>query len=194
VLWEGLGLTQPPGVFAYAYNAIGYWRTDDVTDNSLKRDYLQEEKPTVIYPNAILNAHEDVYIDTKGQVHILYHIQGASTQGALLSRHAILSPDGKLIYDGLLPGTAGPYSRIFQDQSGKFYILSSSGYIYPMGPDGIFAGTPIKLNLGGYRVEYSGFGLSVPRTGTPLSNVMDVVFPSGNGADWIYFRLAFLDH
>ena len=50
---------------------------------------------------------------------------------------------------------------------------------------------PIQLDLAGYEVEYSGFGLSVPRTGTPLSNTVDVVFPSGNETQWLYFQLDF---
>jgi uncharacterized protein YrrD len=45
--------------------------------------------------------------------------------------------------------------------------------------------------LEGNQVEYSGFGVSVPRTGTLLGNVMDVVFPSANGTKWLYFQLDF---
>jgi hypothetical protein len=37
----------------------------------------------------------------------------------------------------------------------------------------------------------SGFGISVFRTGTPLSDGMDVVFPSLNRTAWLYFRLDF---
>lgn len=191
VLWQGLGYQIPPGVAGYVFNAFGYWRTDDVSKIPLKRDYLLEEKQTSQFPYVIVNAQEDAYIDTKGLTHVLYHVQGESTQGALISRHAIISPDGKLLFDGPLPETAGYYSRIFQDQEGQFYLLNSSGLLYPMGPYGILTETPFKLDLGGYHVDPSGFGLSVPRTGTPLSNVMDVVFPSGNGTQWLYFRLDF---
>jgi hypothetical protein len=191
MLWEGLGYDQPTGAFGYAYNAFGYWRTEDVSKVPLKRNYVQEEKPTAEYPYAVMNAQEDVYIDTKGSVHVLYHVQGESTQGALISRHAIIAPNGKVTFDGPLPEAAGDYSRIFQDKEGTFYLLGSAGLIYPMGPYGVLTEPPIKLDLGGYHVDYAGFGLSVPRTGTPLSNLMDVVFPSGNGTQWIYFQLEF---
>jgi hypothetical protein len=53
--------------------------------------------------------------------------------------------------------------------------------------------TSISIDLGGYEVEYSGYGLSVPRTGTPLSNVMDVVFTSGNESQWLYFQIEFVE-
>jgi hypothetical protein len=43
--------------------------------------------------------------------------------------------------------------------------------------------------LKGYTVEYSGYGISAPRTGTLPGNVLDVVFPSDNGSKWIYFQL-----
>lgn len=191
VRWEALGYKKPSGKFDYVFNALGYWRTDDISKTLPKRIYFQEEKPTTQYPAPILKAQEDAYIDTKGQMHIIYHIQGESTRGAWISRHVIISPDGQLINDVQLPDAAGDFLRIFQDQEGQFYLLGSSGNLYPMGLDGLQIDKPIRLNLGGNQVEYSGFGVSVPRTGTPLSNVIDVVFPSANGTKWIYFQLDF---
>jgi len=191
VRWQALGYKQPPRTSDYVFNAFGFWRTDNVSKVPLKRVYFLEEKPTVQYPAAILNAQEDAYLDTKGQMHVIYHVQGASTQNAWISRQAIISTDGKIIFDVALPEGAGDYSRIFQDREGQFYLLGSSGLLYSMGLDGINAGKPIRLDLGGNQVEYSGFGVSVPRTGTPLSDVIDVVFPSGNESKWLYFQLDF---
>ena len=93
------------------------------------------------------------------------------------------------MYDVRIPKKAGGYSRIFQDAQGDFYLLTSSGRLYRAGDNGVNLSKPIILDLGGYQVEYSGFGVSVPRTGTHLGNVLDVVFPSDNGAKWIYFQL-----
>ena len=53
-------------------------------------------------------------------------------------------------------------------------------------------GTGSAIDLQGYEVEYSGYGISVPRTGTPISNVLDVVFPSDGGTKWIYFQILLL--
>lgn len=191
VLWEALGYQRPTGAFDYVFNAFGIWRTDDVSSDPLERVYLLEEVPTTNNPAAILNAQQDAYLDTNGQIHVIYHIQGESTHGAWMSRHAIISPHGAVIHDGPLPEAAGDYSRIFQDQEAQFYLLGSSGLLYPMGPDGIRADAPIILDLEGNKVEYSGFGVSVPRTGTPLSDLMDVVFPSAGGTEWLYFQLDF---
>jgi hypothetical protein len=192
VRWEALGYTKPAGEFDYVFNAFGFWRTDDFAGTPLERVYFLEEKPSLQYPAAILNAQQDAYLDFKGQMHILYHVQGESTRGAWISRQAILSMDGILLNDIPLPTDAGDFSRIFQDQQGRFYLLGSSGKLYPMGSDGILPiGKPIILNLDGYPVEYSGFGISVPRTGTPPSHVMDVVFPSDNGTKWLYFQIEF---
>jgi hypothetical protein len=193
VRWGVLGYQKPAGQFDYVFNAFGFWRTDDIAKKPLKRVFFLEEKPTKPYPAPTLNAQEDAYLDTKGQMHVIYHAQGESTRGDWISRHVILSPDGTVLYDASLPAEASGFSRIFQDRKGRFYLLVSLGLLYPMGTDGISVGKPIALNLGGNQVEYSGFGLSVPRTGTPLSNVMDVVFPSGKGTKWIYFQLIFPD-
>lgn len=191
VRWEAMGYQKPGGQFDYVFNAFGLWRTGDISKKPLERVFFLEEKPTTQYPAPVLNAQEDAYLDTKGQMHVIYHVQGESTHGAWISHHAIISPDGAVLYDAPLPKAAGDYSRIFQDQKGRFYLLGSSGLLYPLGMDGISTDKSIALDLGGNRVEYSGFGVSVPRTGTPLSNVIDVVFPSAGGTKWLYFQLDF---
>lgn len=65
--------------------------------------------------------------------------------------------------------------------------------LYPLDENGEQPGEPIRIDLGGHEVEYSGYGLSVPRTGTPLSDTMEVVFPSGDERLWLYFQLRFDD-
>jgi hypothetical protein len=189
VRWGALGYNKPPGEFDYVFNALGYWRTDDISKDPLKQVYFQEEKPTTQIQKVILNAQEDAYLDFAGIMHILYRIQGASTQGISMSRHVALSPSGDILNDIKLPSDLGDFARIFQDKKGRFYILGSSGLLYPAGNDGMTLGTPTKIDLMGYTVDYSGYGISVPRTGTPISNVLDVVFPSNYGKKWIYFQL-----
>ncbi len=193
VRWRALGLQQPAGQFAYVFNAFGLWHTNSIATTQLARIYFAEEKPTAQYPAPRLNAQEDAYLDTKGRMHVIYSLQGASTQGKWVSRQAVIAPSGSVLHDVDLPGTAGQYSRIFQDHKGRFFLLGSSGLLYAMDQEGIHPNTTIALNLAGYQVEYSGFGVSAPRTGTPLSSVVDVVFPSEGGAKWIYFQLDFSD-
>src|SRR3989339_132503 len=189
VLWETLGYTKPEGAFDYVFNAFRYWRTDDMSTTPIQELTFLEEAPTTQFPEPYLNAQTDAYIDTKGQMHILYTREGASTGGKRQYRHRVVSPSGSLLYDVRIPKKAGEYSRIFQDDQEAFYLLTSSGRLYRAGNDGVNLRKTIILDMGGYQVEYSGFGISVPRTGTPLDNVLDVVFPSDNGAKWIYFRL-----
>lgn len=189
VLWETLGYEKPPGAFDYVFNAFRYWRTTNFTSEPLQELTFVEQPPTPAYPDPYLNAQMDAFLDAEGKMHILYWCRGASTGGSTQYRHRAVSQNGGLEYDVELPPGAGYFNRIFQDARGEFYILSSSGYVYPVGQDGASVGSAIALNLEGYEVEYSGFGVSVPRTGTPTSNVIDVVFPSDGGTKWIYFQL-----
>ena len=189
VLWETLGYTKPAGEFDYVFNAFRYWHTDDISTTPTQERTFLEEVPTTQFPAPFLDAQIDAYMDTKGQMHILYTRRGASTGGQQQYRHRVVSPSGSLLYDVQIPNEAYMFSRIFQDAEGIYYILTSSGRLYPAGNDGVNLSAPIILDLGGYEVEYSGYGVSVPRTGTPLSNVLDVVFPSDNGTKWIYFQL-----
>ena len=189
VLWGALGYDQPDGSFDYVFNAIGVWNTQNVVSEPLEKIHFFEEIPTEQYPYVVLNAFSDVYQDRKGNIHILYYIQGESTKGIYLKRHLILSPNGTKLSDVELPVELGEFSRIFQDSQGQFYILGSSGVLFPAGDDGITLGEPILIDLQGYVVESTGFGVSVPRTGTVVENNMDLVFPSNDGTSWIYFNL-----
>jgi hypothetical protein len=189
VLWSALGYTQPPGTFDYVFNAVGFWRTDDLETQPLERLFLMEEAPTDEYPEVRLNAQEDVYLDTEGNLHILYHIQGPSLGGRWQNRHAVLAPDGGSLADVRIPDELGIYVRIFQDSAGNFYLLGSEGLLFPAGDDGLSLGLPTVIDLQGYTVEYSGYAISAPRTGTPMSDVLEVVFPSGNEKLWVYFQL-----
>jgi hypothetical protein len=191
VRWSALGYQQPPGSFDYVFNAFRYWRTRDVTARPIQQFTFVEEPPTRAYPEPYLNAQMDAYIDTQDRMHVLYWRRGATTAGETQHRHRIVAPSGAVLYDGQIPSRGGWFYRIFQDSDQHFYLLGSAGLLYPLEDDGMSVGEPVSLDLGGYSVEYSGFGLSVPRTGTPLANVMDVVFPSGGGTRWVYFRIDF---
>jgi hypothetical protein len=188
VRWRLLGYEQPEGTFDYVFNAFRYWHTDDIAKPMQEMAFV-EEPPTEKYPDVRCNAQLDAYIDTEGRMHVLYTLRGESTRGQWQVRHALFSKEGETLYDGKLPGTSGPFCRIFQDSEERYYLLGSAGVLYPVGPDGVTLGKMVRLDLGGHEVEYSGYGISAPRTGTPLSNVVDVVFPSDGGKEWVYFRL-----
>ncbi|MFN8412539.1 MAG: hypothetical protein U0Z26_09150 [Anaerolineales bacterium] len=190
VRWEALGYQKPADAFDYVFNAFGYWQTKDISTQPMTQLSFAEERPTEQYANVLLDAQMDAYLDTKGRMHILYWKMGATTNGASQSRHRIVSPSGEILFDEELPQSAGYYSRIFQDKEENFYLITSSGNLFPMNEDGQITEDPITLDLEGNEVEYSGFGLSVPRTGTPLSNTIDIVFPSGNEHKWLYFQIS----
>jgi len=192
VIWSVLGYQQPAGSFDFVFNAFRYWHTNDIISKPIQQLSFAEETPTEQYSSVMLDAR-DAYLDTEDRMHILYQIRGASTEGSWKVRHRIVSADGVTLFDGEVPEDAGIYSRIFQTKDKQFYLLGSSGLIYPMDKDGFTFGKPIMLDFNGYQVIYSGFGLSVPRTGTPLSDVMDVVFPATDrtGSAWLYFQLDF---
>ncbi len=190
VPWKELGYAQPPGTDPWIFNAFRYWRTNDVSSETIQLLSFTEEVPTDQYPNPWLKLHE-AYLDTKDRMHIIYSKSGATTGGRLQVRHRIVSASGTTLLDENLPIEAGQYCRIFQDSQERFYLLGSSGLLYPMDQEGQSLGDPMKLDLEGRENMDYGYSLSVPRTGTPLSDVMDVSFPSDGGKSWYYFQLDF---
>lgn len=193
VTWKSLRYTQPPDSFDYVYNALGYWHTDNIESDPIEQLYFKEEIPTEEFPFVDLRAQQDAYIDINGIVHIIYSIIGENTNGEWQVRHLVLSSDGNMIADVLLPAEIGVFTRILQNIKGYLFLLGSSGILYPIDKDGIKVGNPIYIDLKGFTVEYSGFSIAAPRTGTPLSNKVDVVFPTNDGNKWIYFELPLPD-
>jgi hypothetical protein len=194
VKWETLGYVHPFGQFDYVRDSLGLWHSPDIQTKPLRKAASIEEKPSRRHPDVLLTAQIDALLDTKGRIHILYTRRGPGTGGDEELRYAIFQPDGNRLRDEKVPWSAGPFCRVFQDERAQFYLLGSDGVIYGGGSDGISFSSKTKLKLGRNQVEYSGFGISAPRTGTPPANVIDVVFPSAGGAKWIYFRVLLHGH
>jgi hypothetical protein len=187
---ELLGIAQPPGAAPWIFNAFRYWRTNDVSSETFQVLSFAEEIPTDQYPDPFLTI-QDAYLDTKDRMHIIYQKSGATTGGGSRIRHRIVSASGTTLLDENLPIEAGQYCRIFQDKQERFYLLSSLALLYPLDQEGQSLGNPMKLDLEGHEVMWTGYSLSVPRTGTPLSDVMDIGFVSDNFESWAYFQLDF---
>lgn len=189
VKWETLGYKIPKDAFAYVFNSFGYWHTPDLAQSIPVKLASFEESPTKDEPMVICNAQSDAYMDTKGHIHILSHRLGSSTRGIDQLRYSVLSSDGRLLKDEVVPWSAGPMCRIFQDDRGQFCLLGSDGVIYSGGTDTVSFKNKTKLHLGGYMVKEPGFSISAPRGGSPPGKMIDAVFPANWGEKWIYCRI-----
>lgn len=188
VLWETLGYVRPEDQFRYVLNAFGWWRTPDPTRDPLRRLVAAEEKPSRRDPVVLCSA-QDAYLDTRGRLHVCYRRAGRGTGWGEEARYAVFSPEGKVLSDVKSPFTAGLYCRVFQDDRGRFYYLGSDGVIYRGGTDAVSFDDKTRLKLGRHLVGEPGFGIAAPRTGTPASHVLDMVFPTDVGAKWVYCRV-----
>ena len=194
VRWETLGYQKPPGAFDYVFNAFRYWRTTDWRNAPLQVRSFAEEPQTAAYLDVYLNAQMDAYWDTKDRMHILYVRRGATTGGETRFYHRLVTAAGAMLHDGEIQYNGdkamGWQARLFEDNQGRLYLISGySGQLFPVASDGFTLGAPTQLNFGGYPLAYTGVALAVPRTGTALSNVMDVVFGTKDERKWIYFQL-----
>jgi len=195
VLWQDLGYAKPAGAFAYVFSGVTAWLSPQAVKEALQPTLVREEAPTPAFPFVqCSSAQGDAYTDTRGRLHVLYWLRGPSTKDYQRTRHAIIDR-GRVVKDVELPVDTGHYSRIIQDATGRFYILSagegsSTLEVYPaVSEDGTALGPPIRLDLHGHRVTYFGLAVAAPRCGVPLADYVDGVFPSGAGASWVYFRV-----
>jgi hypothetical protein len=188
VRWKTLGYEQPPNTFDYVFNAFRYWTAVSI-NHPLEELVFVEESPTQEFPSVDCRAMNDVYMDREDNLHILYTRQGRSTNGVFKRYHSIYKRDGTSVYDGEIKIKQGRYCRIFQDINHRYFILDDNGMLYLLNDEGKAPVDSVQIDLKNYPVNYAGYGLSVPRTGSNLSNKMDVVFPSHEGKYYVYFNL-----
>jgi hypothetical protein len=188
--WKSLGLEpRMDDNLGYAFNAFTVWRIDDPNATkpvALYHDELRSE-PACKHPT--LNCQSDSYLDTEGRLHLIYFKECKATGGSMEYWHRIIGREGAVEHDARLPECADQYNRIFQDDSGRYFLLSSKGFLVPMNERGTKPGKPIKLDLGRHSVVYSGFSIACPRTGTRRSEVLDVVFPAETPGSWLYLEV-----
>jgi hypothetical protein len=190
VEWSDLGLTKPDGAFDYAFNAFSLFGSSDYLSVPIERKAYIKEEQTTEFPDVVCNAQTDALLDNAGRVHVLYRRKGETTAGIEEARHIIFSKNGTIESDTKLPIAEGEYWRVFEDSAENVYLLASSGQIYYAGKTGLDLGGAQQLDLNGYEVEYSGFSIAAPRTGTAPDNFIDAVFPTDSGRKWVYCRIA----
>jgi len=134
----------------------------------------------------------DAYRDTAGRVHSLYVLQDASNGYAFKGRHAVVE-NGVVIADVANPLPYPNLSRLIQDSTGRFYLLSISGstlYVAAgTNADGTAFGAVQTLSL--KASAQGGYGPSgtAPRGGTALAGFVDIAYPVSGGASSAYVRL-----
>jgi hypothetical protein len=192
VRWEVQGYERPRGAFDYVFDGIKYWHFASIDDQFFKEVPVYEERQTDDYPyvNCFVR---DAYQDTKGRIHILYIRQGKSSRGKVEGHHAIIE-GGAIVKDVVLPSELTKASRIFQDSTGKFWVLTAFGrglYLYSSdSEDGAQLNAPLIFDSHGYDVDATQNGLQVAarRAGVPATDYVDGLFSAGKGEKLIYFR------
>ena len=93
-----------------------------------------------------------------------------------------------------MPSELTKATRIFQDTTDKFWLLTALGrslYIYPgASEDGTQLDSPLIFDTRGYDVDATQNGLQIAarRAGLPVADFVDGVFAAGKGEKLIYFR------
>lgn len=190
VKWETLGYVKPFDENDYVLNGFGLWHSYDMKNAEPRLIASVEEKPTRRHAAVLCTAQIDAYLDNKERIHVLYTRRGPATEGESELRHALFTNEGRRLQDDRVPWSAGTFARVFQDDDSVFYLLGSDGVIFQGDREGISFRNKTRLSFGGHQVEYAGFSIAAPRTGSAPGGVMDVVFPSGGGARWIYLQIA----
>lgn len=187
VTWNSLGFEKPTGVFNYIFNAYGIWHSSSF-DNFLERIVFNNELPTEKYPYVLCFIRNDAYIDDKNNIHILSVRLGQTTKGAMENYHSVYSKNGTLLFEQVLQSSIGNFRRIFQDDLNRIFIIDSQGSLCLLDTKDYSIKESVRLDFQGKKVTSDLF-LTVPRSGSKKSKMVDIVFPSDEGKSWIYFNL-----
>ena len=200
VLWATMGYQKPPGwPHDYVFNRTGYWSTPNVETNATTELQVAESIPSSEYPAVeTRNTCVDSYIDDRGRTHVLYVFRGPETLGEQYIRHSIVENgavtktvqlSGQIRPFFQMPSSPAQFCRLIQDTAGRFYMIGTTAVIPCDSDDGTMPGEPMPMDLSGYIVEYSGISIAAPRGGTPLTDFVDGVFPTGGGTQVVYVRI-----
>jgi len=190
VLWSNLGYKQPPRSFDYVYDRVSLFYTDNYRNAGLTEKLIyQEQQKQNAYLHVFAN---DAYRDPQRRVHVIYSVQGPSTNQHIVAHHAVVQ-GATIVADVALPGVScGNEGRIFQDATGQYYLLTYCGtslYLWPAdSADGTQVGQPVIMDVSQYPPD-TWLWLGTVRGGTPLDNVVDGVYSSANGRQLVYFRV-----
>jgi hypothetical protein len=197
VLWSRMGYRRPKGAFAYVYDAIGMWHEGHYGAPALTADPLiKRVRPTRRYRDIVASAAQpDVYRDSRGLLHVFYQFRGPSTKGVLVFRHAVLDGNKVLADVALPPGLT--YAKIVEDADGNLYVIGTRNpavlSVYRARSSiGTVLGPETTHSLGAQPVRYAGLTVADERSGTPRSDSVDLVYPSGSIARqprWVYLHL-----
>jgi hypothetical protein len=195
VLRPELGYPSAPSQdFNYVFDTIKCFYISDVNNPTLTTQTLVAHGQPRNDTDYEMTYITDSYVDTLGNVHILYNEMYDGPHEAIIQ-------DGKVIKNVRLNISAAPNKmRIIQDAEGHFYIISmdvSGNYldIYPgtaSDTDGTQLEPAIKINI----AKYPGCTdddfchsptFTEPRVGDALSDYIDGTY--GNFNQEIYFRI-----
>ena len=186
----------------YVFNRVGCWMTDDVAGKPMAEIQVAESVPSKEFPEVwACGTSVDTYVDTRGRMHVLYFFSGPETEGKQYIRHSIIEKGivakmvqlpaelNRCFALPVDPPEKPKFCRMVQDTTGRFYLLGTTAIIPADSVDGTALQAPVPLDLGGRKVEYSGMAVAAPRGGTPPADVVDIVFPTGDGKHVVYVRI-----
>jgi hypothetical protein len=215
VRYAELGYKTPPNTnVQYAFNGVAMWQIGDAAKTPDGPVTVRQPETQSSSCLTLRTFASDVYQDTKGRIHVIYDLQGPSTNCAYTGRHAVID-DGKVVKDVSL-STGGRnqgvpfsnYARISQDSKGRFYILTvatppgggTSCMIYlQKGTDGDTDGTDLQpqqqipLSQTENCSNTQNHFIAAPRGGTELSDRLDGFVATDYAAHSFYYRLCLRD-
>lgn len=185
--WQALGMTRPPGSFAFSFNQINLWKSSERGELASTR--LVEASAERDAKN-VQSVPWDAYQDQSKRLHITYTLRDDSTANKLTAHHMMIDSTGRLLYDVPLP-SAG-YWRVIEDSIGNLYLIKPNSeriLVYACNPTSGALNELDSLEVKGHDIADQIF-LAVPRGGSVRQDWVDGVYLS-KANDWTYFHIAF---
>jgi len=184
--------------FGAIFDEVNYWTYKDNALSDIHRVVKASQSTAITRPSIQLNHGGDAYIDREGNLHIMYHISGAETQGRGWQEYAVYKDGVEIQKEFQFDGAS--YSVSFaEDTAGQLYLIGLSTnldaiHLYKVDKvNGKHEMTLSKVipieNINSDGHSFAGMSLTVPRSGSAPADFVDVIFPHANQLGWNYFRL-----
>jgi len=198
IFWNASEWDQRDDEFGAIFDEINYWTYRDGALSDIHRVAKASQGQRITRPSVAINHAGDAYLDRDGNLHIMYYIYGAETQGRAWQEYAVYRDGAELQKEAQFEQEHFSV-RFIEDTAGQLYLLALATnlrdvHLFTVDQvDGIFEMTLAKvIRLEGVNSagsSFAGMSLTAPRSGSAPADFVDVIYPHADQLGWNYFRL-----
>jgi len=196
IFWDASEWKQPPDTFDAIFDEVNFWHYKDDVLSDIHRVDKAMQGANCPVPNMHMGSAGDAYLDSEGNLHILYFKICESNKGRPQQWYAVYKDGVELRKECLIDDGMQYSLRFVEDTEEQLHLIAlpyNANIIRLYKVDKQFEMSEPKLiqvkDDNSFGLQYAGMSATVPRSGSEPADFVDVIYPNFDRSNWIYFRL-----